>query len=265
MVGVAPKYLLGTLEKDVYQVYAEKCATRKRQANQAFAHAVMSDSLVKAQTQPPYEKRDESRVLLDPLARVSTNPTSKKIYFDPANLHGTQPVMVRPEQPPQDHITLPEPSPINDVPAAKISISDITGDVLRSLPQDVKIRSIGVDIEAVSTFDYDSNPLFIQRNFTPAEQAFAQACRDPHMALIGRWCAKEAVFKSLGVKSKGAGAPMKEIEVKSDRNGAPKVVLHGAALRTARQANISNVIVSLSYSEGNVIAVAVSLNTPESL
>ena len=35
--------------------------------------------------------------------------------------------------------------------------------------------------------------------------------------------AKEAVFKSMGVESKGAGAGMKDIEILSDEKGAPVV------------------------------------------
>lgn len=37
------------------------------------------------------------------------------------------------------------------------------------------------------------------------------------MVFVGRWSAKEAVFKSLGVPSEGAGAPLKAIEILSDR------------------------------------------------
>ena len=39
----------------------------------------------------------------------------------------------------------------------------------------------------------------------------------------GKWSAKEAVFKSLGVKGQGAGAALKDIEIGNDETGAPVV------------------------------------------
>jgi phosphopantetheine--protein transferase-like protein len=47
---------------------------------------------------------------------------------------------------------------------------------------------------------------------------------EPSAAFADRWCAKEAVFKSLGVVSEGAGAQLKDIEILSDE-GRPKVVV----------------------------------------
>jgi fatty acid synthase subunit alpha len=47
--------------------------------------------------------------------------------------------------------------------------------------------------------------------------------RPPQKAFAGRWSAKEAVFKALGTSSKGAGAAMKDIEILTDKNGAPSV------------------------------------------
>jgi fatty acid synthase subunit alpha len=60
---------------------------------------------------------------------------------------------------------------------------------------------------------------------------------------------KEAVFKSLGVKSKGAAAPMKDIEIINNECGAPTVHLHGDARAKAEEKGIKNVLISLSHSE----------------
>lgn len=38
---------------------------------------------------------------------------------------------------------------------------------------------------------------------------------DSDASFAGRWAAKEAVFKALGVASKGAGASMKDIEIQN--------------------------------------------------
>lgn len=87
MVGVSPKYLFATLERDAFDKYALKCAQRARLTNRAFAQAVMSNSIFKAQAQPPYSEEDEAKVLLDPLARGCTNTETGQIYFDPTNPH----------------------------------------------------------------------------------------------------------------------------------------------------------------------------------
>lgn len=64
------------------------------------------------------------------------------------------------------------------------------------------------------------------------------------------------MFKSLGVKSKGASAGMKDIEIVNDNAGVPTVRLHGEAEARAAEKGISKVLVSLSHSETVAIAFA---------
>jgi fatty acid synthase subunit alpha len=78
------------------------------------------------------------------------------------------------------------------------------------------------------------NPTFVARNFTEAEITYCRSQPAPQSSFAARWAGKEAVFKSLGVSSKGAGAAMQDIEILPDENGVPSVVLHGAA-KTASQ------------------------------
>ena len=94
-----------------------------------------------------------------------------------------------------------------------------------------------------------SNPTFLARNFTDAEIAYCQAQPDPPASFAGRWVGKEAVFKSLGVPSRGAAAPLKDIEILPDANGAPTVHLHGQAHAAAEAKGIHKVHLSLSHSE----------------
>ena len=83
--------------------------------------------------------------------------------------------------------------------------------------------TVGVDVEEIATIP-TTNDVFIQRNFSPAEQAYAKASPAPEASYAGRWCAKEAVFKSLGVKSQGGGAAMRDIEiVQGAKAGKPSV------------------------------------------
>ena len=57
------------------------------------------------------------------------------------------------------------------------------------------------------------NPTFVERNFTEAEIAYCRAQPSPASSFAARWVGKEAVFKALGVASKGAAAAMKDIEI----------------------------------------------------
>lgn len=234
MIGVAPKYLFATLDQATYVEYSDKCARRKQLANRGFAKAVMSNTLVKAASYSAYAKSDETMVLLDPLARATDSPgKAHGIHFDPSNLH--TPLRAPPPTPPRSPNPSPKPSP--DALATQRKHQRASADMqsttslaqksisylLHSLAANTSIVSIGVDLESLRTFTSDASATFVSRNYTDYEREFARHSRDPHAIFVSRWCAKEAVFKSLGVKSKGAGAPMKDIGVWNDENGIPRV------------------------------------------
>ena len=237
MVGIAPKYLFATLDRSSYENYSERCSQRKRSANRAFARALMTNSIFKAQAHPPYEAKDESNVLLDPMARASTDQNDHgvhNVHFDHANLGGDieeepskwQSLSATPFNEPVDMKAVPEispPKPDPDLDSTAILAQTSLTYLLNSMPANTSIGSIGIDLESLDTFTSDSDTIFLSRNYTDAELDFATRSRDPHATFVSRWCAKEAIFKSLGVKSKGAGAPLREIEIWSDGNEAPRV------------------------------------------
>jgi len=102
------------------------------------------------------------------------------------------------------------------------------------------------------------NDTFLERNFTKEEISYCQSAPSPASSFAGRWSAKEAVFKSLGVASRGAGAPLSDIEIRRDANGAPLVQLHGQAEIAAKQAGVKDITLSISHSDKQAIAVAVA-------
>ena len=234
MIGVAPKFLFATLDQATYVVYSEKCAGRKRLANQAFAKAVMSNTIVKAASYSPYAKEDETKVLLDPLARGSDTPgKAPGIHFDSSNLHATR--RTPPSTPPLSRNLSRKASPdalvthkkhhrasVEMPPTTSLAQKSISY-LLQSLAPNNSLVAIGIDLESLDNFTSDADTTFVNRNYTGYERDFALHSRDPHAMFVSRWCAKEAAFKSLGVKSKGAGAAMKDIEVWSDENGVPRV------------------------------------------
>ena len=95
------------------------------------------------------------------------------------------------------------------------------------------------------------NPTFVSCNFTELEVEIAY-CRShppPPSSFAACWVGKEAVFKLLGVKPKGAATAMKDIEIINDESGVPTVHLHGEAKAGASAKGISKVLISLSHSE----------------
>lgn len=97
------------------------------------------------------------------------------------------------------------------------------------------------------------NPTFVARNYTDAEAKYCKSQPDPAASFAARWAGKEAVFKSLGVSSKGAGASLKDIEILPDSAGVPTVTLHGDAKAAAGSKGVKKVLVSLSHSDVSLL------------
>ncbi|KAG9595045.1 hypothetical protein KCU77_g14728, partial [Aureobasidium melanogenum] len=114
-----------------------------------------------------------------------------------------------------------------------------------------------VDVESIDAVNIE-NETFLERNFTQQEIDYCRKAPNPQASFTGKWSAKEAVFKSFNVASRGAGAPLKDIEIVNDEGGAPTVVLHGDAKAAAEQKGIKSTTVSISHSDAQVIAVAIS-------
>ncbi|HEY7332313.1 MAG TPA: holo-ACP synthase [Candidatus Limnocylindria bacterium] len=94
---------------------------------------------------------------------------------------------------------------------------------------------------------------FINRVLTDAEAAY---CRGRTERIAGRWAAKEAISKVLGLGVRGVG--WREIEILPNRAGAPQVYLHGRAARRAEALELDEVTVSISHERRLAVAVAVA-------
>lgn len=117
------------------------------------------------------------------------------------------------------------------------------------------ITGIGVDLIEVDRLERAlKRPGLEERLFTPQERRYATGHRCPARHLAARFCAKEAVAKSLGLE----GWSFKEVEVVS---GAPPAVrLSGRAERRARQLGVA-VRISLTHSRESAAAVACAERT----
>ena len=214
---VHPRHLLAALEPSVYEAYKERNRLRYLQSYKAMSEMMTHNSLVKIKDGPPYTPDIEGKVLLNSLARATLSTRTGQYTFT--------------------KLVTEQKAALDQVQSVSNLLS--AGD---------SIAGVGVDQELISAVP-SHNPTFVERNFTGAEISYCQAQPSPQSSFAARWAGKEAVFKSLGVTSKGAGAAMREIEILPDESGAPRVTLHGDAKAAADSKGINTVHISLSHSE----------------
>ena len=94
---------------------------------------------------------------------------------------------------------------------------------------------------------------FRTRVLTESEQRY---CGRRVERIAGRWAAKEAISKVLGLGVRGVG--WREIEILPNRAGAPQVTLHARAARRAAYLDLEDVTVSISHERRMAVAVAVA-------
>jgi holo-[acyl-carrier protein] synthase len=117
------------------------------------------------------------------------------------------------------------------------------------------IEEVGIDIIKVDRIRRTLErfgPRFSRRVLTSAE---ARYVRDRPETLAGRWAAKEAVSKVLGLGVRGIG--WRDIEVERQADGRPEIVLTGRAAERARQLGVTRILLSLSHTHRTAIAMAV--------
>ena len=96
---------------------------------------------------------------------------------------------------------------------------------------------------------------FLRRVYTDWERAY---CRMNVLHLAGRWAAKEAVSKVLGLGVRGVG--WREIEIRRTPLGQPTVTLHGRADRRRAALGLQDPLgVSISHIRDLAVAVAVGV------
>lgn len=114
--------------------------------------------------------------------------------------------------------------------------------------------SVGVDIEEISRFDkyvLDKNKACLLKIFTLNELNYSFKDKQFAAHLAVRFCAKEAVYKSLSVNGK-VNIKFSEIEILNKKNGVPFVNILNE--------NFSHYSfnLSLSHSKNNAIAYVVT-------
>jgi holo-[acyl-carrier protein] synthase len=97
---------------------------------------------------------------------------------------------------------------------------------------------------------------FTRRILTDAEKAYVRGRPE---TLAGRWAAKEAVSKVLGLGVRGVG--WREIEIVRLPTGQPTVRLHDRAERRAAQLGMARIAVSISHEQDYAVAIAYGVRT----
>ena len=97
---------------------------------------------------------------------------------------------------------------------------------------------------------------FPRRVLTDAEQRYV---RNRPQNFAGRWAAKEAVSKVLGLGVRGVG--WRDIEIARLPTGQPSVRLHGRAKTRAEQLGMGRIAVSISHEGDYAVAIAFGIRS----
>jgi len=96
---------------------------------------------------------------------------------------------------------------------------------------------------------------FRRRVYTEIEW---RQCGRSFSSLAGRFAAKEAVMKALGV----GGMKFRDIEIVRTPSGRPEVRLFGRMQARAERLGVDRVVVTISHSRDNAVAVALAETGP---
>lgn len=119
----------------------------------------------------------------------------------------------------------------------------------------------GVDIVEVSKFKKVllKNKDFVLEIFTEQEREYCLSRREPYVHLAGRFAAKEACIKAIGIGLSGTGIDhvFQEIEVVPHVSGRPELRVYGWAARISKRRKINQFTVSMSHSSNYAIATVI--------
>ncbi|GMF26214.1 unnamed protein product [Phytophthora lilii] len=271
---VHPDYLLSTLPAEEFQHYSARREQRLIKMN-THAQGVITgkQAHIQVKNEAPYSSAQESNVYLDPTARAEYDATSKTWRFGGADsLTAEENRRLRAEKRAKKAKAAAEAAAsskkISDVPSADSSSTLLTA--INQAATDLGLASknmgMGVDVEPVATFEnLNGREDFIRRNFTDQEMAYCYSAPHPAASFAGRWAAKEAVIKAISSSAptepnlwKGAGAPLREIEIFMTASGAPSVLLSGYPLQVFNRLGLSKLSVSISHSGDFAVSQAVA-------
>ena len=102
--------------------------------------------------------------------------------------------------------------------------------------------------------------LFINRVYTATEIRFCQSRKQATQHFAGRWAAKEAVLKALGLEL-GRGISFRDIEIRNSEQGQPEVGMRGGARDAVVSRGVREIKISVSHCRSHAVAYAMALGT----
>jgi holo-[acyl-carrier protein] synthase len=126
----------------------------------------------------------------------------------------------------------------------------------------VRIVGHGIDLVEVDYFrrlilgEFSNEVL--ERSFTGAEREYATKGAEPAERLAGRFAAKEAVLKALGI-GWTSNIAWTDVEVTALPSGAPQVVLHANAREAAQSMGVTAWLLSITHTRTTAASSAIAI------
>lgn len=124
------------------------------------------------------------------------------------------------------------------------------------------IQGLGTDIIEVKRIEASIarfGKRFLDRLFSPEEQAYCLSHRDAARHFAGRFAAKEAIAKALG-SGFGGALSWSDVKIINDGHGKPEVIL---SPQLKRSLGNLEVLVSISHSRDYATAFAICQDSPQ--
>ncbi len=121
------------------------------------------------------------------------------------------------------------------------------------------IFGIGIDIVDVKRIEAGLEKLgnrFLKRIFTEYEIQRKKSSASYHLELAARFAAKEAFAKAIKT-GMTKGVKWKEIEIRSEKSGAPYIVLYGKTKELYESLAIKTIHTSLSHIQTHACAIVI--------
>lgn len=121
------------------------------------------------------------------------------------------------------------------------------------------ILGSGIDLVEIARIQHSLDRFgrrFLDRVYTPAEQAYCLRKRHAAESLAARFAAKEAAAKALGTGI-SYGVSWREIEVLREPSGRPALQFHGRAAQIAARLGVARAALSLTHTTALAMASVV--------
>jgi holo-[acyl-carrier protein] synthase len=123
----------------------------------------------------------------------------------------------------------------------------------------MSVLGIGVDLVECARIQHSLDRFgdrFLQRVFTDGEIEYSMSMKFPARHLAARFAGKEAVAKAFGT---GIGKAMgwRNIDIQKKPTGEPYLVFDGPAKELSIQRGVTSVLITLSHTEHDAVAVVI--------